>query len=416
MAEPTASGRLASLDQYRGYTVLGMFFVNFVGSFAVIPLVFKHHNIYCSYADTIMPQFFFAVGFAYRLTLLRRLKSAGPRAAYLHVVQRNLGLLLLGFVIHHISGEAKTWAALEALTLEEFISRVVRRDLFQTLVHIAVTSLWVMPVIAAAPVWRIAFACFSGLLHLALSAWFYYSWVHIAPGIDGGPLGFLTWTIPLLAGSLAYDVVSSGRTPGGKIKTMLGWGAILMVAGYLLSCIASRPALRPEPEGVSFRLAELPFVPPTPMMGSAIAVQAWSEVAQQQSRQAIGAGPLPYILSAPQVAMAADMHRWSSNLWTMSQRAGSLTYLTFATGFALALYAVFYWLCDVRGWQLGVFRTLGSNALAGYVIHDFVADAFHPYAPADAPAWYILTITGLYFGVCYLFLRHLEKHKLFLRL
>ena len=41
----------------------------------VVPAIFKHHNTYCSYADTIMPQFFFAVGFAYRLTFLRRLAS-----------------------------------------------------------------------------------------------------------------------------------------------------------------------------------------------------------------------------------------------------------------------------------------------------------------------------------------------------
>ena len=37
----------------------------------VVPAILKHHNTYCSYADTIMPQFFFAVGFAYRLTFLR---------------------------------------------------------------------------------------------------------------------------------------------------------------------------------------------------------------------------------------------------------------------------------------------------------------------------------------------------------
>ena len=67
-----ATNRIASLDQFRGYTVAGMFLVNFVGSFAVTPLILKHHNTYCSYADTIMPQFFFAVGFAFRLTFGRR--------------------------------------------------------------------------------------------------------------------------------------------------------------------------------------------------------------------------------------------------------------------------------------------------------------------------------------------------------
>ena len=48
-----------------------------LGVFREVPAILKHHNTYCSYADTIMPQFFFAVGFAYRLTFLRRLHSAG---------------------------------------------------------------------------------------------------------------------------------------------------------------------------------------------------------------------------------------------------------------------------------------------------------------------------------------------------
>ena len=62
-------------------TVAGMLLVNFLGGYAVVPAILKHHNTYCSYADTIMPQFFFAVGFAYRLTFLRRRESSGAWAA-----------------------------------------------------------------------------------------------------------------------------------------------------------------------------------------------------------------------------------------------------------------------------------------------------------------------------------------------
>jgi predicted acyltransferase len=36
--------RLASLDQFRGYTVLGMFLVNFVGGLAAVPAILKHHQ------------------------------------------------------------------------------------------------------------------------------------------------------------------------------------------------------------------------------------------------------------------------------------------------------------------------------------------------------------------------------------
>jgi hypothetical protein len=63
-----------------------------------------------------------------------------------------------------------------------------------------------------------------------------------------------------------------------------------------------------------------------------------------------------------------------------------------------------------------VFRTLGSNALAGYVIHDLVNGAVKPFVPGDAPLWYVLTGFGVSFAICYLFLRYLEKRELFLKL
>src|SRR3954449_9556365 len=107
------AGRIASLDQFRGDTVAGMLLVNFLSGFAVVPALLKHHNTYCSYADTIMPQFFFAVGFAYRLTFLRRLGRLGLAPAAAAVLRRNLGLILLGLVIYHLDGRALTWAELQ---------------------------------------------------------------------------------------------------------------------------------------------------------------------------------------------------------------------------------------------------------------------------------------------------------------
>ena len=77
-----------------------------------------------------------------------------------------------------------------------------QRNYFQTLVHIGVTTLWVMPVIAGAPWARVAFAILACTLHLILSELGYYSWAMNRPVIDGGPLGFLTWTVPFRPGRL----------------------------------------------------------------------------------------------------------------------------------------------------------------------------------------------------------------------
>src|SRR5262245_39401419 len=181
---PARDDRITTLDQFRGYTVVGMLLVNFLAGYQAVPAILKHHNTYCSYADTIMPQFFFAVGFAYRLTYLRRLERLGPAPAAAAVLRRNLGLVLLGFVLYHLDGRARTWADLQALGLKGFAASAFERNLFQTLVHIALASVWVLPVIAAGIPARVGFLVASAALHLWLSSQFYFDWVWKRPGID----------------------------------------------------------------------------------------------------------------------------------------------------------------------------------------------------------------------------------------
>ena len=352
---PTSSRRIESLDQFRGYTVAGMILVNFIGGYAVVPAIFKHHNTYCSYADTIMPQFFFAVGFAYRLTMLRRIDRDGTRTAYTHALSRSLGLILLGFVIYHLDGGVKTWPELKSLGLLGFFQTAFQKELFQTLVHIALASLWVLPVIARSQMTRWIWLVGSAGLHLWLSATWYFEWLMARSVIDGGPLGFLSWSIPVLVGSMAYDVMASGRQ-GPMIR--LGIGAIvLMGLGYALTCADGRPDAPP-------------FFPP---------------------HEAV-------------------------NLWTMCQRSGSVSYQTFAAGFSLAVYLLFAWICDFGGVRVGLFRTLGRNALAAYVLHELIAGAVKPYCPNDSPAWFLAIGFITSFGLTYLFIRHLEKGGIFLKL
>ena len=206
--------RIVSLDQFRGYTVAGMLLVNFIGGFQAVGAVWKHHNTYCSYADTIMPQFFFAVGFVVRLTFLRRLRTQVGWPATCAAMARSLGLILLGFVIYHLDGQVKSWQELEQLGLRGFVAQAFKRELFQTLVHIA-PDLALRPARSLRPATctRVAFLIASAALHLALVALVLLPFCLGLPVIDGGPLGFLTWSIPLLVGSLAYDV-AAGRQPG----------------------------------------------------------------------------------------------------------------------------------------------------------------------------------------------------------
>jgi predicted acyltransferase len=293
-----SSQRVVSLDQFRGYTVAGMFLVNFLGGFAVTPAILKHHHDYCSYADTIMPQFLFAVGFAFRLTFERRVQQHGGSAAYRRVINRLLGLVLLSVIIYTIDRPADTWAQLTALGPWPVLGRALKRDWFQTLMHIAVTSLWILPVIRSRTSVRISFAVASAFLHVLLSWWFNFAWCNSSPNaIDGGPLGFLTWTIPAIAGTIACDMVAS-RELRQRWTWLIAGSVGLMLSGWIASC--------------GTRFYDVP--PDQAVQLQDIRIDPHPVVPRAQQLKFNGLAEIPFV--APPDAV----HRkW--NYWMMSQRA-----------------------------------------------------------------------------------------------
>lgn len=398
------SQRLTSLDQFRGYTVLGMFLVNFLGAYAVCPKICQHSNNYISYADTIMPQFFFAVGFAFRLTFGRRVELQGTGAAYRRVVRRLLGLVLISLVIYRVGPRAETWQALADLGVWGAIAGPLKCQWFQTLMHIAVTGLWLVPVIRSSPRVRILWIVGSAAAHVALSYAFYFNWVNGIPdgirAIDGGPLGFLTWTIPAGVGTLACDAVVSNRSRKRLLGTLLVWAVLLMGLGYLMSC--------------GTRFYDVPADMVDGLRDSKFAEHpVWPTTEQIEAN--LGKSDLSQWMAEPPFVPppSSDLRKW--NYWMMSQRAGTISYLTFSAGFSLAVYVLFYVLCDWRGLQLPIFRTFGTNALAAYVIHGLVDAAVKPFVPKDAPGWYVVAGLLVFFWVTWVFVRSLEKREIYLR-
>lgn len=394
--------RIVSLDQFRGYTVAGMFLVNYMGFFVVCPVVLKHHNTYCSYADTIMPHFMFAVGFAFRLTFGRRIQTEGAASAYMRVVKRLLGLVLVSLIIYRVSPIAKTWSELQSIGVWDAISGPLKRNWFQTLMHIAVTSLWITPVIRTRASIRIAFMIFSAAAHVVLSYYFYFTWVNSPPnGIDGGPLGFLTWSIPAIIGTLACDwIVEAEGLP--RITPFVFWSVVLMLLGWLISCgtrfydvpVAdqSNPAVQKE------KLAPHPVIP---------------DAAQFKAKEG---EPLSEYLAEPPFVKPPNQEQRKWNYWMMSQRAGTLSYLVFSAGLSLFVYLLFHLACDRGNWQIPLFRTLGTNALIAYILHDLVMESVKPFATKDSPAWYAWGSFLLFFWITWLLVRHLEKNKIHLKL
>lgn len=375
--------RLNYLDQFRGYTVFGMIVVNFLGDFhSQIHPIFHHHNTYCSYADTIMPQFFFAVGFALRYTMVRRMQTEGMLSAHLRIVRRVFALLMIAAIVHGFDKLNANWETLNEKGLWYWLQAIGSRNFFQTLTHIAVTTLWVLPVIGQRWPVRLLWLLGSMGLYVWCSLEFYWKFALEKPVIDGGPLGFLTWSIPVLVGTFVADYLTAGAVKHLFLK-LLGFSVLLMVLGNGYSCLRS-------PEGklssLTFERTAPPFMPP---------YDPGNPEATYEERNK---------LSPDKVV----------NHWTMSQRTGSLSYQMFATGFSLLVLAVCYVVFGQTR-QIGLFRTLGSNALVAYVVHGMTIDAVVSIMPKDGPLWSVLAGLAVVMGVTWVVCYSLEKKGWYVR-
>ena len=177
-------GRIVSMDQFRGFTVAGMFLVNFVGGYAAFAEVLKHHSDrpYFSYADTIMPSFMFAAGFSFRLSALRRLAQIGPAQTYWKFFVRSLGLVLVSMVLFGPGDFAvKNWAELQGSGTWKFIGELIKANLWETLAIIGVTQIFLLPVIGASSRVRAIALGACALVHVVISHWFNFFFVYGQP-------------------------------------------------------------------------------------------------------------------------------------------------------------------------------------------------------------------------------------------
>ena len=343
------------------------------------------------------------------------MQTQGSPAAYARMIRRLLGLVLVSLVVYNVSPRAATWELLKEMSFWQVIGEPLKRQWFQTLMHIAVTSLWLLPVVHRPARIRVAWMIGSAALHVLLSYWFNFAWTNTAPNaIDGGPLGFLTWCIPAIVGTLACDYFVE---PQGSLSTksrdvvpvvLAAFG--LMMVGYVMSC-ATRLYDVPESQRdalLKVKLADDPVWPTLERIQAKMATAGFTEWFAEP----------PFIKPPGEKEVngkeiEGKQRKW--NYWMMSQRAGTLTYLTFSAGFSLLVFVLFYFVCDVCKFQLAFFRTFGTNALVAYILHSMVSNAVQPFFPKDSPAWYAYAGLAIFFFVTWLFVKQLEKQGAYLR-
>src|SRR5262249_24381373 len=266
-AAPSVS-RITSMDQFRGLTILLMFAVHYSsGSDWGVNFrpVFGHNYYYLSVGDLAFPWFHLAAGFALRLSLLRRLQTCGAWAAYGRTVRRCLLLILLADVPPLLDGlHVSRWGPQQGTGPLGLLATYVKCDGWRIPAIIGVTSLWVLPVIGKSVRVRVGYLIGGLVLHALAMQWFCMDFMNGKPnpvdsflgttgvhGKEGGPLGFLVWAVPQLAGSFVYDLVAR-QSPGRAGRWLLSSGIALAVVGYGLGSLSSLYPLAEGPRPVDW--------------------------------------------------------------------------------------------------------------------------------------------------------------------
>lgn len=310
--------RLQSLDAFRGATVAGMILVNNPGSWDAVYPQLRHAAWHgWTFTDWIFPFFLFIVGVAIVLSLTKRMeRGAQPRQLSRQIAVRSgkiflLGLFLNGFPFGLMFGHQFDIAAMR---IPGVLQRIAVCYLLASFIFLHTN-------------WRTLLA---GLVGLLVTYWCVLTLVPV-PGFGAGvfePLGNICWYVDshLLSGHTWSGAPVPGFDPEGIVSTA---GALATtLSGVLL--------------GQWLRSAN-----------SRADITAWMFVA----------GNVCLLLG-----VVADI--WmpiNKNMWTPS-------YVVFMNGWALVVFAIMYWLIDVKGYRAWAhpFVVYGMNAIAIFVLSGIV--------------------------------------------
>ncbi|MCA9040329.1 MAG: DUF1624 domain-containing protein [Planctomycetaceae bacterium] len=426
------SGRIVSMDQFRGYTVFAMIIVNYLGKFTNSWERLKHDDYWLNFPDIIMPAFIFAVGFTFRLTILKRIPQMGALKTYLTYFKRSLALVLVSIVIYGAGVEFGPYenfftnpytgeiAAEELAAYQEavktdslpfyemppyfwencqkLLAKFLKSAVWETLAIIGGTQILTMTVIRLSFWWRVVAMVGFSFTHLFITWWFnwqfMYGWqqdeIWVKPEIglnnwmgeifqtggrswDGGLFGLFGFASVMLAGSLCYDIQS-------KLPAQIAWKKIaltglgLFVAGYLLSCLACLYQY-----DVAEAASDEIYISGIgkdgqPEKNRFVYDHAANPVIPDFSNYSkidTYLAPFPVLGDIPETPASkeAGYPYYLKNYWITAKRTITLPYALITTGIAMLTLSFFIVFCDIWGKKIRVFEMLGMNPLAAYFLH-----------------------------------------------
>ncbi len=228
--------RIASIDIFRGLTILVMIFVNEVSEVEGLPWWTYHAPRganFMTYVDMVFPAFLFIAGMSIPPAMRRRIASESIGKVLSHVLARSMGLIVLGLFL------ANTWR------IDPQLSGIDRR-VWEWLAFLGIFLLWnVYPrdegrktlyramKIAGAAILAVTLAVFRRRTESGQVAWLDFSYwdilgmigcAYLAVSILYLLLGKKTWTLVVaLAVLIGMNAVSTAWNPGQTWRVLRYW-------------------------------------------------------------------------------------------------------------------------------------------------------------------------------------------------
>jgi predicted acyltransferase len=306
----TATTRMLSLDVLRGVTIAFMIMVNNNGGHAWWPFEHSAWNGWTP-TDLVFPTFLFVVGVTVVFSMESRLnRGTAPRVMLPHILRRFVILFCLGLFVNGFPHFP--WAHLRIYGV---LQRIAICYLIASLLYLwdrRATSKIVIVVCAL------------------IGYWIIMRWIPVPGyGVPGRDIPFLD-----------------------KDANMVAWLDRHILPGRLYEGVR-------DPEGL---LSDLPALGTT-LLGMLTAMWLRTNRSLQQKWAGVLGGGIVCIL------LGELWNPWfpiNKKLWTSS-------YVLFAAGVSLVVWAILMWVTEVRGWKKGwstFWLVFGMNAIAAYVLSE----------------------------------------------
>jgi heparan-alpha-glucosaminide N-acetyltransferase len=361
-------GRIASIDIFRGLTVLVMVFVDNLDFVKGLPWWTYHMPRQANgltYVDMVFPAFLFVMGISIPLAVERRIAVGdSDRQIWLHIVARSLSLVALGLFIANGPQVDPQRTGVSAVS-------------WDLLGFAGIALFWGVPSISPPDKPLLRILKYSGLLLLTVlavtfrrtTAEGHAAWLDFS---DWEILGLLGWAY-LLAGSLYLVFRKKVLIPAVSLVALVALNVVSTMGG-LKEIQRLPPFLQPFEAGLS-------SITVAGLLTSLIFLEG-----------TLGRTFRTKVLWALSYAAVLAAAGWMLTPLGISKLRDTPSWCMYCSAANILLFLFLYWMADVRQWTRGVafIEPVGSNALLAYLlayVAYFVPTLFRLTADGTA-GWY----------------------------